>query len=57
MAYQESLPGITWNQVEQIAKTIVSPKVLARVMTVRAARAKIREEKQGREPQVEFNRM
>jgi uncharacterized protein YecT (DUF1311 family) len=57
IAYRESISGMTWNQVEEIAKTIVSPKVLARVMTVRAARAKLREEKQRREPQADFSRM
>lgn len=57
IAYRESIPGITWDQVESIAKTIVSPKVLARVMTVRAARAKLREEKQRREPPADFSKM
>jgi uncharacterized protein YecT (DUF1311 family) len=40
IAYQESVPGMTWRQAEEIAKTIVSPKVLARVMTVRARTSK-----------------
>jgi uncharacterized protein YecT (DUF1311 family) len=55
LAYRESISGMTWDQAEQIAKTIVSPKVLARVMTVRAARAKLREEKQ--QPKADFSRM
>lgn len=57
VAYTESVPGLTWEQVEAIAKTAVSPKVLARVMTARAARAKLREEKQRNQPPTDYSRM
>jgi uncharacterized protein YecT (DUF1311 family) len=57
IAYRESVPGLTWDHAEEVTKTIVSPRILARVMTVRAARAKLREEKRRHEPQADFSRM
>jgi hypothetical protein len=47
---------MSWNQAGEIAKTAVAPKVLARVMTVRAARARLREEK-GDKPQTDYSKM
>jgi hypothetical protein len=57
IAYQESIPGMSWSQADEIAKTAVAPRVLARVMTARAARAKLREEKRRGEPQADYSRM
>jgi uncharacterized protein YecT (DUF1311 family) len=57
IAYRESVPSLTWDQTETIIKSAISPKVLARVMTVRAARAKLREQKERTQPPTDYSKM
>jgi uncharacterized protein YecT (DUF1311 family) len=58
IAYKDTISDLGWNFVEHIKTNIVGPKVLARVMIIRAAREKLRKPEQpSPAPAIDYNKM